>query len=180
MYKKKENIIKIELDFKDISQLFNPFDPSKLTEKDLNNDVVDFIISYFNEFNFLKRKTRIIIHLPKKNHSKKYYGDTKKAISHFFEHLVKTEDKKINEKIKKGKKELLAGLIILFLALIIKGFINLEGSIVLSLLGEGLTIGGWVAMWNPINTLFYDWFPIKSKRKLYDRISLSKIEFKFH
>jgi len=34
-------------------------------------------------------------------------------------------------------------------------------------LGEGLVIGGWVAMWRPIEILLYDWWPLR--RELADR-----------
>lgn len=39
------------------------------------------------------------------------------------------------------------------------------------ILREGLSIGGWVAMWRPIEIFLYDWWPIRNEARLYDRLS---------
>ena len=39
------------------------------------------------------------------------------------------------------------------------------------LLRESLMIGGWVAMWKPLEIFLYDWWPIVGERRLYDRLS---------
>jgi hypothetical protein len=38
-------------------------------------------------------------------------------------------------------------------------------------LHESLLVGGWVAMWRPMEIFLYDWWPILSQRRLYDRLS---------
>jgi hypothetical protein len=35
---------------------------------------------------------------------------------------------------------------------------------------EGLLIGGWVAMWRPLEIFLYDWWPIRAEAKLMDRL----------
>ena len=39
------------------------------------------------------------------------------------------------------------------------------------LLRESLLIGGWVAMWRPLEIFLYDWWPIRAEAKLYDRLA---------
>ncbi len=34
---------------------------------------------------------------------------------------------------------------------------------------EGLLIGGWVAMWRPLEVCQYDWWPIRAEAHLSDR-----------
>ena len=36
---------------------------------------------------------------------------------------------------------------------------------------ESLLIGGWVAMWRPLEVFLYDWWPIRLEAQLYDRLS---------
>jgi hypothetical protein len=36
---------------------------------------------------------------------------------------------------------------------------------------EGFVIGGWVAMWRPLEIFLYDWWPIVVQRRLYERLS---------
>jgi hypothetical protein len=38
------------------------------------------------------------------------------------------------------------------------------------MLSEGLTIIGWVAMWEPVYVFLYGWWPIVQKRNIYRKI----------
>jgi hypothetical protein len=35
---------------------------------------------------------------------------------------------------------------------------------------ETFVIGGWVALWRPLEIFLYDWWPIRAEAKLYDRL----------
>ncbi|WP_415176918.1 hypothetical protein [Porticoccus sp.] len=39
------------------------------------------------------------------------------------------------------------------------------------LLSEGLMIGGWVAMWRPMEIFLYRWWPIVRRRRTYIRLA---------
>jgi hypothetical protein len=39
------------------------------------------------------------------------------------------------------------------------------------LLKESLIIGGWVAMWRPLEIFLYDWWPILGEQRTHDRLS---------
>ena len=47
--------------------------------------------------------------------------------------------------------------------------------------GDALTwrcwssIGGWVAMWRPIEVFLYDWWPIRREARLYDRLAVMPV-----
>jgi hypothetical protein len=32
-------------------------------------------------------------------------------------------------------------------------------------------IGAWVALWRPIEIFLYDWWPVRSEARLFDRLS---------
>jgi hypothetical protein len=38
-------------------------------------------------------------------------------------------------------------------------------------LHESLLIGGWVAMWRPLEVFLYDWWPIRTEARLFDRLA---------
>jgi hypothetical protein len=44
------------------------------------------------------------------------------------------------------------------------------------ILSESLVIAGWVVMWRPLELYLYDWWPLRSKRKLYEKLSTIPIE----
>jgi hypothetical protein len=45
-----------------------------------------------------------------------------------------------------------------------------------SIARESLTIAGWVAMWRPMQIYLYDWWPLRRRGKLYEKLSLMKVE----
>ncbi len=36
---------------------------------------------------------------------------------------------------------------------------------------ESFVIGGWVALWRPLEIFLYDWWPIRAEARLLDRLS---------
>jgi hypothetical protein len=43
---------------------------------------------------------------------------------------------------------------------------------------EGLLIGGWVAMWRPLEIFLYDWWPIRADIRLATRLSAMPVEIR--
>ena len=35
---------------------------------------------------------------------------------------------------------------------------------------ESLVVGGWVALWRPLEIFLYDWWPIRAEARLFDRL----------
>ena len=44
---------------------------------------------------------------------------------------------------------------------------------------EGLLIGGWVAMWRPLEVFLYDWWPIRAEAHLFDRLSTMPVRIEY-
>ena len=45
-------------------------------------------------------------------------------------------------------------------------------------LTQSLTIGGWVAMWRPMEIYLYSWWPIRRRGKILEKLSQMPIEVK--
>jgi hypothetical protein len=45
--------------------------------------------------------------------------------------------------------------------------------------GESLHIGGWVAMWTPMEIFLYEWWPLLGERRLYERLGRMRIELAY-
>jgi hypothetical protein len=43
-------------------------------------------------------------------------------------------------------------------------------------LREGLIIAGWVAMWRPMEIFLYEWWPLRRKGHLYEKLSRMHVE----
>jgi hypothetical protein len=42
---------------------------------------------------------------------------------------------------------------------------------IVDVLRVSLSIGGWVAMWRPMEVFLYDWWPIRAEARLFDRLA---------
>ena len=71
-----------------------------------------------------------------------------------------------------GRTSLLIGLG--FLALCLFGadvLSQFSSSTYLRVLKESLTIGGWVAMWRPMQIFLYDWWPLIRRSRIYHNLA---------
>ena len=170
----------IRLDLKDIEQLFNSLDPSPFIDKDLDQDAIEYLTSSFSEYN-LKKKLKIIIHMPKVSLKKFKEKDIIDSIHNYFSYEVKMSEKRINLQIKEGRQALFIGLSFLLICLSVREYIlYLNNTFVTHIITEALLISGWVAMWKPISNMLYDWWPLKKKQRIYNKIANTEIEFLYY
>jgi len=74
---------------------------------------------------------------------------------------------------RRGRTSLVIGLVFLAAAVTLGNIAEemLRDSRFAGLASESLSIGGWVAMWRPIEVFLYDWWPIRAEARLFDRLS---------
>jgi hypothetical protein len=74
--------------------------------------------------------------------------------------------------MRRGRTSLLIGLLFLAACLITTKLLlgDLVGTWV-RIVRESLTIAGWVAMWRPMEIYLYDWWPLRRKSRLYQKLS---------
>jgi hypothetical protein len=53
-----------------------------------------------------------------------------------------------------------------------------EHGTLLTLARESLTIGGWVAMWRPMQIFLYDWWPLLRVGHIYEKLSRVPVELR--
>ena len=74
--------------------------------------------------------------------------------------------------MREGWKNLVIGLTFLSLCLFLAQFLGrYGGNTFVAILKEGLIIGGWVAMWRPMEIFLYSRWPVKRMQTLYARLS---------
>ena len=95
------------------------------------------------------------------------------AVKEYFGERAKEIRRRLRQLFRVGRTSLAIGL--LFLAAAV-----LTGDLIAALLREtrfagvareSLVIGGWVAMWRPLEVFLYDWWPIRAEARLFDRLS---------
>ncbi len=103
------------------------------------------------------------------------------AVSQYFGMRSQASRQRLRRLFKVGRTSLLIGMLFLAMSFGLGEIIEstLEGQRIGELLRESFAIGAWVAMWRPLEIFLYDWWPIRSERKLYDRLSAMPVRITY-
>ena len=160
----------IELELREMSQLFNSMDPSPLENKDLNDDVEEFIVFSSEEYRPDQSLTlRIYLQeWPAEDPTEV----VRNSIHNYFAYRANLNRLAFRRLMRRGRTSLLIGLLFLAACLITsKLLLGDLGGTWARIVRESLTIAGWVAMWRPMEIYLYDWWPLRRKSRLYQKLS---------
>lgn len=163
---------RIEVHVAELRQMFDEMDPSPFHDRDLDPRAAEYIVGWARE---LPRRASVslLVHLDRSAglaDEATLLGD---AIRQFFGGRSTAARQRLKQLFSSGRISLLIGLAFLAAAFAASQLIGrlLVESTVVGLLRESVLIGGWVAMWRPIEIFLYDWWPIRAEAQLYDRLA---------
>ncbi len=160
----------IEMRLRNISQLFNSMDPSPFHEKDLDGDAEEFITSWAMEYPH-DEAVSLLIRLDQAAPADVEEVVTN-AVHHFFEYKGQMKRRELRELLRRGRASLLIGLVFLAGCMFAGQLVeSMKEQAFARILQESLLIGGWVAMWRPLEIFLYDWWPIRNTRRVYEKLS---------
>jgi hypothetical protein len=176
--KADDNVIQLKL--RDVTQLFNSLDPSPFNEKDLDHDAEEFIISWAREISSHK-ELRLVIHIEVPLPPTESEASVDDSVRHYFAYRASMARLELREFLKRGRTSLLIGGCFLTFCLLLSQLIakRIAVGVIGSIAEESLTIGGWVAMWRPMEIYLYDWWPLKRKVQLLTKLSHIKVKIHF-
>ena len=169
----------IELHVSELRLLFNPIDPSPPRERDLDAKAEEFIVSWARS---VSRDARLALRIDVDDREvpaeAEVVGD---ATREFFRQDSLRASRRLSQLFRIGRTSLLIGIVFLTVAVILAGLVSraLGENAFSALIKESLVIGGWVAMWRPLEIFLYDWWPLLAERKLYDRLSVMPVSVRF-
>ena len=170
----------IEVRVGELKQFFNAMDPSPFREKDLAPDAEEFIVGWARE---LPRDASLalLVHLDRPAGLPEEPAILRDAIREFFGLRSDTSRRRLRQLFRVGRTSLLIGLIFVAVTVGMGDFIAnaMKGQRLGEMLRESLLIGGWVAMWRPLEIFLYDWWPIRSEARLYDRLSAMPVRITY-
>jgi hypothetical protein len=103
------------------------------------------------------------------------------AIRQFFSGRSTAARRRLKLLLRSGRVSLLIGLAFLAGAYATSQLIGrlLQANGFGDLLRESVLIGGWVAMWRPLEIFLYDWWPILTEARLYDRLAAMPVRIHY-
>lgn len=161
----------IDLRLNDINQLFHSLDPSPFREKDLDRQAEEFIVEWARE---LPRAPPLLltVHVssaPAPEHTEQAVSE---AVRNYFRYRAEQMARQYRELLQQGWKDLGIGLVFLFSCLVFAEFLGKSSATAsMAVLRESLIIGGWVAMWRPMEIFLYDRWPLKRRERLYRHLA---------
>ncbi len=170
----------IEVHVAEFQQLFNAIDPSPFRAKDLSANVEEFIVTWAREARYGARLA-LRVHVDRSPSDTDAAGVLREAIATFFSQRALASRRRLRQLFGVGRTSLLIGLVFLVVTAAVGSGIQsaLSDQRLGVILRESVLIGGWVAMWRPLETFLYDWWPILAEARLFDRLSAMPVHVAF-
>ncbi len=162
----------LELHVAEMRQLFNAMDPAPFRERDLDPNASAYIIDWSRETG-VRQPLSLVVRLSREPATAENAAMLREAVRTYFRHRAKATRLALRRLFRTGRLSLVIGIAFLgaaiFLGEALAGVIRKEsyGYII----KESFVIGGWVALWRPLEIFLYDWWPIRAEARLLDRLS---------
>ncbi len=177
-YHKEGDTIVIEVAIQSVGDLFEDKDPSPLKLRDLKPSVESYIVNCVREIPF-DQKLRVDFCFYDYSGSEHEEERLRKSIKNFFIYRSQVKMLEFKFKIKNGLKSIAIGLSFLFLCIYLSNsIISSDNPIVETFFGEGLSVLGWVSLWNPVQIFLYEIWPILSMSRSLKRCAHVETQFK--
>lgn len=189
MFKRRKNYLKqiykvnpetnayiIEISLVDYNEIFNGWDPSPIKRRDLDPDLVHFLEECDSDIP-LQFSLELQFYMPKKQYDEEKENLSRVGIKNYFYYTIHF----IRKEMEQTRKRIIFYIIAAF-AFLSVGYISnqqVEQNILTTTLLEGLSIGGWVFLWEAFSLFFFTRQRVLGRLKRYIRFESTKISFEY-
>src|SRR5262245_53278769 len=169
----------IEVHVAELKQLFNAIDPSPFREKALDPKAEEFIVSWAQDLHH-DSSLALVVYLDRGAGRPEEAAILRDAVHQYFGQRATSSRQRLRQLFRVGRTSLAIGITALALSLVAGDFAaRLLRNALGELLRESFLIGGWVAMWRPMEMFLYDWWPIRAEAALFDRLSVMPVRIAY-
>jgi len=155
----------IDIRLNAIEQLFDNRDPAPFRERDLDPDLVEYLVAAAEDLLNLG-KFKVVFWIAQACPP----AEVQTGYRAHFEYELERLDRRSRRQRRTGQVALALGLVLLVALLSLSELLAPSESRVIRALREGLAILSWVVMWRPVEALIYDWLPIRREKKIMQRL----------
>jgi hypothetical protein len=170
----------IEIRVAELRQLFNAIDPSPFRERDLDPRAEQFIVDWAKDLP-ADRPWGLVVHLDRPAGRADEAAALREAIHEYFGQRVLASRRTLRELFHRGRISLVIALAFLTASIAVgdavAGYLG-DGRLG-DVIREGFLIGGWVAMWRPLEVFLYDWWPIRADGRLLRRLGTMPVRIEY-
>lgn len=166
------NCALIEVHVSDLKELFNSFDPTPFHKRDLDPNAEEFIVGWAREAD-KDVPLGLLVHVDRESNRPDATEVVHTAVRDHFKRRAETTRQTLRRLLRLGRTSLVIGLAFLAACVIAADFVEptFRETRFATVIRESLIIGGWVAMWRPLEIFLYEWWPIRDEARLFDRLS---------
>lgn len=177
-YRQEDGVKLIEIRLHKVQQLFSSLDPAPFRERDLDPAAEAYMVYGVKDFP-LNRPMKIVIHLPEVELATPDVATVPEAVRNYFAYRLTTTQADLRTLLHNGWITLLIAIGFMVACLILLQMVDktMTGTLA-DILKEGLQIMGWVAMWRPIHTFLYDWWPIMGRIRIFAKLRDMDVELR--
>lgn len=161
----------LELRVGELRQLFNEMDPAPFRERDIDPNAETYIVEWAEETR-ADRRLGLVVHLARERATPESARMLRDSVDEYFRRRAVATRASLRRLFRVGRVSLAIGLAFLMVALVVgetlSGMFSKESWG--SLAKESFVIGGWVALWRPLEIFLYDWWPVRAEARLFDRL----------
>jgi hypothetical protein len=162
-YRVENDVHCVDIRIGAVEQLFDNRDPAPFRERDLDPDLVEYLMDAAEDLDPLG-PFKIVFWFT----GPKLPEDVTPAFRAHFEYELERLMRHRRRQRRIGTVALAVG-IVLLVALLSAAQLLVPppaGGTIRGALREGMIILSWVALWRPVDALIYDWLPVRRQRKL--------------
>lgn len=167
---------RLDLSVGEMRQLFNAMDPAPFRERDLDPAAEDYIVAWAEE-QPKAAPLRLVVRITREAPTPDDVTLLEEAVDGYFRQRAQATRRALRQLFRTGRVSLVIGLAFLALAI---GTGEFAASLARSesyggIIKESFVIGGWVALWRPLEIFLYDWWPVRARARLFDRLSVLRV-----
>ena len=170
----------IELRLSQLRQLFNWMDPSPFLDRDLDPKAEEFIVDWCRELPH-DAPLALLIYLERAPGMPEEPEALGRAVRNYFGRRSAVMRQRLRQMFRRGRQSSVIGLAFLVVAVAASQLMMkvLQPGGVAEVLNQSLIIGGWVAMWRPLEIFLYDWWPLRSDRRRFERLAAMPVQLRY-
>jgi hypothetical protein len=163
----------------ELKRLFNAIDPSPFRERDLDPKAEEFIVGWAKDFP-ADSQLAFVVHLDRPAGLPDEGIALRDAVHEYFRRQAEATRQRLRDLLRRGRTSLAIGIIFLAVLILIGNVLakRLPADFA-DIVRESLLIGGWVAMWRPLEVFLYDWWPVRNEARIYDRLATMPVQIKY-
>jgi hypothetical protein len=169
--------VTLELNIADPMQLFNSMDPAPFHERDLDSEVVDYIVEWALEV-APDAPLGLLVTLHHESAPERGAALICDAMHTSFQRRALAKRRALKKLLREGRISMVIGIVFLAMAIFVSDYLGgmIANKNYAWLLQESVVIGGWVALWHPLNIFLYEWWPLRAERRLFERLAQMQVQ----